>query len=56
MENPVSWSSIIWPVWLTIPVVIVPTRPNGLPIAITCSPTSSAEEFPIIRGLSAGGG
>ncbi|HJT47148.1 MAG TPA: hypothetical protein VJ729_03115 [Nitrososphaeraceae archaeon] len=28
-----------------IPVVIVPLRPNGLPIAITCSPGLIAEEF-----------
>ena len=54
MENPVSWSGNSRPVWLIIPVVIVPARPNGLPIAITCSPTSSSEEFPIIRGLRGG--
>jgi hypothetical protein len=28
-----------------MPVVIVPLRPNGFPIAITCSPGLTAEEF-----------
>jgi hypothetical protein len=36
------------PVWLTIPAVIVPSRPNGLPIAITGCPILILEEFPII--------
>ena len=30
------------PVWLTIPVVIVSSSPNGFPIAMTRSPTCNA--------------
>ena len=30
----------------TIPAVTVPPRPNGLPIAITQSPTRNPSEFP----------
>ena len=39
------------PVWLTIPVVIVPSRPYGLPIAITGCPMLTLDEFPIVRGV-----
>jgi hypothetical protein len=39
------------PIQLIMPVVIVSLRPKGLPIAITVSPTSILEEFPIASGL-----
>ncbi len=34
----------------TIPAVIVSLRPNGLPIAASCSPTLRLEEFPSATG------
>ena len=37
---------------LTIPAVTVSERPNGLPIATTPSPTSTAEEFASASGCS----
>src|SRR4051812_139328 len=37
---------------LTIPAVTVSSRPNGLPIATTPSPTSSADESPRASGCS----
>ena len=39
-------SPITRPVALTIPVVTVCSRPNGLPIAMTGSPTCSSAELP----------
>ena len=41
---------------LTMPVVTVWSSPNGLPIAITPSPTSTAEESASSSGLSADAG
>ena len=41
---------------LTIPVVTVCSSPNGLPIAITPSPTSTAEESASSSGFSADAG
>ena len=38
---------------LTIPAVTVRSRPNGLPIATTASPTSTSSEFPSRSGVSA---
>ena len=49
IENPAPGSNRPTP--LTIPVVIVSLSPNGLPIAITWSPTSRPDEFPITRGF-----
>jgi hypothetical protein len=43
------------PVWLTIPAVIVLSRPYGLPTAITGCPILSLDEFPIINGPGSGG-
>jgi hypothetical protein len=37
---------------LTIPHVIVPDNPKGLPIATTCSPILSCDEFPKGNGES----
>ena len=39
-----------------MPVVTVWSSPKGLPIAITPSPTSTAEESASLRGLSADAG
>ena len=37
---------------LTIPLVTVPSSPNGLPTAITPSPTASELELPRVSGCS----
>src|SRR5438128_6249472 len=37
---------------LIIPAVIEPDRPNGLPIAAICSPTSNVAELPNANGTS----
>src|SRR5438105_13588492 len=37
---------------LTIPLVTVSARPNGLPIATTPSPTATLLESPSVRGKS----
>src|SRR5580765_1864562 len=41
---------------LTIPVVTVPARPSGLPMAMTGSPTLSASESPTATGVRPDGG
>ena len=35
-----------------IPEVTVPPKPNGLPIAITQSPTRALSEFPKLTGIN----
>ena len=37
---------------LTVPVVMEPVKPNGLPIATTGSPTFSKEEYVKLSGLN----
>lgn len=44
------FSVIVLPSWLTVPVVMEPVKPNGLPMAITGSPTSSVEECVMLSG------
>ena len=44
------------PTWLTIPVVVVSGRLNGLPIATTGSPTWASEEFASAIGCSSEAG
>ena len=41
---------------LTMPLVTVSSRPNGLPIATTPSPTASFPELPSASGVSTDGG
>src|SRR5918993_1024447 len=43
---------MVLPSPLTTPTVNVPDKPNGLPIAITCSPILTCEEFPKDKGIS----
>jgi hypothetical protein len=43
---------MVLPSPLTTPTVKVPDKPNGLPIAITCSPILTCEEFPNDKGVS----
>ena len=50
------FSVIVLPSALTEPVVMEPVKPNGLPIAITGSPTFSEEEYTILSGLNWSGG
>ena len=54
----VNWfgALIVRPTALTMPAVTVFGRPNGLPIAITLSPTCTALESPSVERMKLRGG